>query len=261
MCIRDRGGVGPFVIHDGVELAGLEPFLSGADNFGGGVGVGVDGADVGVPFAPKGMGHAEGHIQPPAVYAFFGASLAGWVHPAAGDVENIFFNAGMEVGFVAPEIGQDAGAVPTGVVECAVGMPAGHLIPVGISGCAAIFLQIAKGETGGAGVVEDAIQNDAHASRMDVGDQLQKKTVGGGPNPGGRVFGFVGGGDGAQIACAVGAERGIYAVSYTHLDVYKRQHMMSWWKQFLAPMMSSIHFLLRHYGRYLEYEALKHHSF
>ena len=203
------GGIGPLVVHDGGKLVGLKPWLGGADNFGSGVGFGIDVADEGVPLAPEGVGQAVGHIEPPAINTFAGAALAGGIHPAAGDVEEVLLDAGVEGVLVAAEAGQDPAAIPTGVVEAAVGMPLGHLIPVAVGGVFPVAHNVLEGEAADAGMVEDAIQNDPHAAGVDVGDEVQKVAVGGGPDPGGGVFGFAGGGDGAQIAFAVGPEGGV----------------------------------------------------
>ena len=48
-------------------------------------------------------------------------------------------------------------------------------------------------------MVEDAVDDDAHAAGVGVGDEVEEEAVGGGPNPRGRVFGFVGGGECGEV--------------------------------------------------------------
>ncbi len=181
-----------------------------------GVGLGVDFADVGVPVFPEADGEFVGDVESPAVDAVGGIAVAVGVHPALGDLEDVVFGIGVHVeavGSVA-EDGEGAEAPPAFVAEF-VAFGAGiiefvDLIPIAVGRVLLIEFNVAKGEEVGAGVVEDAVDDDADVAFFGFLEEVEEEFVGAGPLPRGGVLVFFF--DDCEIADGVRAKVGVDVV-------------------------------------------------
>ena len=206
-------GEGEVVVHHRVELVALQVgHVEGhvADVLGHQVGLWVDRLDQRAPALPEAVRQPRRHVQPPAVDA--AAHVALRRHPAARHCVHVGQRTlGQGAGFLA-QFGQAGVAAPGLVLKALrVVAPRRDLEPASKARLALVLYQVQKRPVAHAHMVEHAVEDDAHAARMRLGNQLEHQPVGAGPDPGGGVVGHLQRHQRA-VARRVGAKVGVYVV-------------------------------------------------
>ncbi len=171
------------VVHRGREAALREEVGGVLPDFGDGVRLGVQGPHVCVPVAPEPHGHLVGHVEPPPVDAVGGVAVAVGVHPARRRVEDVLFGAGVQVGAVGRigKLGQRLDAPPAFVGKLVRGrrrvVEAFDDVPVFVGRRLALLAQVVEREKVAPGVVEDAVDDDAHPARVRLLDEREEQAV------------------------------------------------------------------------------------
>ena len=114
------GGKGKSVIvHRGTETTVPQIIAGFIPNFRNGKSLRIEFANFGVPVLPELVGDFIGNVQPPAVDAVAGITIAVGIHPPQRRLEHVSFGFGMQIGavIVVGELGQRVDTPPAGIFE------------------------------------------------------------------------------------------------------------------------------------------------
>lgn len=204
-------GKGEVIVHDGVEFISLEvgdEFFDRIDDFGGEVGLWVDGFDEGAPLFPEAVWDAEGDVEAPAVDTIGGVAIAIGVHPAACGVKDVLARGGGDVVIDLEELGEGIVAEPAAVFEWGASSliaPRFDDEPITVGGGLLVNDEVLERWGLLAKVVEDAVEDNADIIFFSFLEEVQEEFIGGCPLPsGGVVEGFLG--DEGEIAGRIRSE-------------------------------------------------------